>query len=72
MMANGTILVVGGENGSNGPPIPTLEILPRPEGGPTVLTMDWLQRTDPNNLYPFYLSFLLGVSLSFTTTRPVY
>ena len=53
MMANGTILVVGGENGSNGPPIPTLEILPRPEGGPTVLTMDWLQRTDPNNLYPF-------------------
>ncbi|THH11527.1 hypothetical protein EW145_g572 [Phellinidium pouzarii] len=53
MMANGTILVVGGENGSNGPPVPTLEILPTPEGGNTTLFMDWLQRTDPNNLYPF-------------------
>lgn len=53
VMANGTLLVVGGENGSNGPPVPTLEILPAPEGGPTFLTMDWLQRTDPNNLYPF-------------------
>ncbi|KAL5480284.1 hypothetical protein ACEPAI_1554 [Sanghuangporus weigelae] len=53
IMANGSVLVVGGESGSNGPPVPTLEILPKPEGGPTVLTMDWLQRTDPNNLYPF-------------------
>ncbi|KAH8113137.1 copper radical oxidase [Phellopilus nigrolimitatus] len=52
-MANGTILVVGGENGSNGPPVPTLEILPTPAGGNTTLFMDWLQRTDPNNLYPF-------------------
>jgi hypothetical protein len=49
-MANGSILVVGGENGSNGPPVPTLEILP-PVG--PVLFMDWLQRTDPYNLYPF-------------------
>jgi hypothetical protein len=53
VMANGTLLVVGGESGSNGPPVPTLEILPQPEGGPTFLTMDFLQRTDPNNLYPF-------------------
>ena len=53
IMANGSVLVVGGESGSNGPPVPTLEILPPPEGGPTVLTMDWLERTDPNNLYPF-------------------
>ena len=52
-MANGTILVVGGESGSNGPPVPTLEILPTPAGGPTVLTMPWLAETDPNNLYPF-------------------
>lgn len=50
IMANGSILVVGGENGSNGPAVPTLEILP--QVGP-VLTMDWLQRTDPYNLYPF-------------------
>ena len=53
IMANGSVLVVGGESGSNGPPVPTLEIIPKPDGGSTVLTMDWLQRTDPNNLYPF-------------------
>ncbi|KAI4189761.1 MAG: hypothetical protein L6R41_001244 [Letrouitia leprolyta] len=52
VMTNGSILVVGGETGSNGPPVPTLEILPRPAGGGTPF-MDWLQRTDPNNLYPF-------------------
>ncbi|EFW13530.1 copper radical oxidase [Coccidioides posadasii str. Silveira] len=50
IMANGSILIVGGEEGSNGPPVPTLEILPRV--GPA-LYMDWLERTDPNNLYPF-------------------
>ena len=53
VMANGSILIVGGEDGSNGPPVPSLEILPTPDGGDTVLTMDWLQRTDPDNLYPF-------------------
>lgn len=52
-MPNGSVLVVGGEEGSNGAPIPTLEILPTPAGGPTYLFMDWLERTDPNNLYPF-------------------
>lgn len=54
-MANGSILVVGGESGSNGPPVPTLEILPTPAGGPTTLNMPWLQETDPNNLYPFLM-----------------
>ncbi|KAH9896068.1 hypothetical protein C8Q73DRAFT_463729 [Cubamyces lactineus] len=53
VMSNGSVLVVGGEQGSNGAPEPTLEILPTPEGGPTFLFMDWLNRTDPNNLYPF-------------------
>lgn len=53
IMANGSILVVGGEDGSNGPPVPSLEIMPRVPGGDTALTMDWLQRTDPYNLYPF-------------------
>ena len=52
IMANGSILVVGGETGSNGPPQPSLEILPRPAGA-GVVTEDWLQATDPNNLYPF-------------------
>ena len=52
-MPNGSVLIVGGEVGSNGAPEPTLEILPTPIGGPTYLFMDWLNRTDPNNLYPF-------------------
>ncbi|KAG8215859.1 copper radical oxidase [Butyriboletus roseoflavus] len=55
IMPNGSILVVGGETGSNGPPEPTLEILPRPPGGDTTITLDYLQRTDPNNLYPYLL-----------------
>ena len=53
VMANGSILVVGGEHGSNGAPEPSLEILPKPAGGDTVMYLDWLARTDPNNLYPF-------------------
>ena len=53
VLANGSILVVGGEHGSNGAPEPSLEILPKPEGGDTVIDVDWLERTDPNNLYPF-------------------
>ncbi|KAI1766176.1 hypothetical protein GGR53DRAFT_464578 [Hypoxylon sp. FL1150] len=56
LMANGSILVVGGEIGSNDKPEPTIELLP--QVGP-VITMDWLQRTDPNNLYPF-LAILPG------------
>jgi hypothetical protein len=53
-MANGSILVVGGELGSNGPPEPSLEILPKPNGtGDTWKFLDYLNRTDPNNLYPF-------------------
>lgn len=50
-MANGSILIVGGEEGSNAAPVPTLEILPFTGTAP--LYMDWLERTDPNNLYPF-------------------
>ncbi|KAI1820790.1 WSC domain-containing protein [Xylaria intraflava] len=50
VMTNGSILVVGGEIGSNDKPEPSLEILPTV--GP-YLNMDWLARTDPNNLYPF-------------------
>ncbi|KAL6869950.1 hypothetical protein ACO1O0_001285 [Amphichorda felina] len=50
-MANGSVLVVGGEEGSNGAPVPTLEILP--STGTPPLYMEWLERTDPNNLYPY-------------------
>ena len=44
---------MGGEFGPNNPPNPTLEILPRIPGGDTQVFLDWLGRTDPNNLYPF-------------------
>jgi len=50
MMSNGSVLIVGGEQGSNGPPVPTLELLPKVGGA---LYMEWLERTDPFNLYPF-------------------
>ncbi|RPA85829.1 hypothetical protein BJ508DRAFT_411799 [Ascobolus immersus RN42] len=52
IMTNGSILVVGGQIGSNGAPIPNLEILPKPEGG-YVKHCDYLERTDPYNLYPY-------------------
>ena len=51
VMANGSILVMGGEEGSNGAPVPSLEVLPSPSG--EVLYCDYLDRTDPYNLYPF-------------------
>jgi len=52
IMPNGSILVVGGEDGSNGKAVPNLEILPRPAGG-YVKHCDYLAETDPLNLYPF-------------------
>ncbi|KAF8346390.1 glyoxal oxidase N-terminus-domain-containing protein [Amanita rubescens] len=55
LLSNGSILVIGGEIGSNGPPEPTLELLPTAHGGNTTVYLDWLQRTDPNNLYPFVI-----------------
>lgn len=55
MLPNGTILIVGGEIGSNDRAQPNLEILPKPEGGDTVIELDWLARTDPYNLYPFII-----------------
>lgn len=51
IMTNGSILVVGGEVGSNSAPSPTLELLPATGGG--LVFCDWLNRTDPLNLYPF-------------------
>ena len=52
-MPNGSVLVMGGEDGPGGAPNPTLEILPRIPGGNTQVFLDFLARTDPNNLYPF-------------------
>lgn len=42
VMANGSVLVVGGEGGSNGVPRPTLETLPTPAGGSTLVQLDFL------------------------------
>lgn len=55
ILANGTVLVMGGEIGSNSAPQPNLEILPKPAGGSTIIPLDFLARTDPNNLYPFII-----------------
>jgi len=44
---------MGGEFGAGFPPNPSLEIVPQIPGGNTTVYLDWLQRTDPNNLYPF-------------------
>jgi len=44
---------MGGEIGANASPNLTLEILPRIPGGDMTVFLDWLQRSDPNNLYPF-------------------
>lgn len=51
VMANGSVMVIGGEEGSNGAAVPSIEILP--PTGTKPLFMDWLERTNPNNLYPF-------------------
>ncbi|KAF8130538.1 copper radical oxidase [Boletus edulis] len=60
MMPNGSILVVGGQNGPGGPAQPSLELLPRTAGGDTTITLPYLQATNPNNLYPFLLTMPSG------------
>jgi hypothetical protein len=55
ILPNGSVVVMGGETGSNAPAQPNLEILPKPVGGDTVVDLPWLARTDPNNLYPFII-----------------
>ncbi len=51
VMTNGSVLVVGGLIGANDAATPSIEILPYT--GTPPLYMDWLDRTTPNNLYPF-------------------
>ncbi len=51
IMANGSVMVIGGEVGSNAAAVPSIEVLPFTGQAP--LYMDWLDRTNPNNLYPF-------------------
>ncbi|QIW95400.1 hypothetical protein AMS68_000918 [Peltaster fructicola] len=51
IMANGSILVVGGEVGSNGAPVGDLEVLPSP--AKQKVPAEYLTRTDPYSTYPF-------------------
>ncbi len=51
IMSNGSVMVIGGLIGSNDAATPSIEVLPYTGQAP--LTMDWLVRTHPNNLYPF-------------------
>ncbi|POS81485.1 copper radical oxidase, partial [Diaporthe helianthi] len=51
VMANGSVMVIGGEIGSNSAAVPSIEVLPYTGTAP--LYMEWLDRTNPNNLYPF-------------------
>ena len=53
VMSNGSILIMGGVAGAGGGADPTVEILPRIPGGTTEVSLDFLERTSPNNLYPF-------------------
>jgi len=53
VMANGSVLIMGGEAGAGGAADSTVEIVPRIPGGSTKVSLDFLQRTSPNNLYPF-------------------
>ncbi|KAH7049316.1 hypothetical protein B0J12DRAFT_101347 [Macrophomina phaseolina] len=52
VMANGSVLVVGGMDGSNGNAVPNMEVVPRPAGGQLVYA-DYLLRTHPYSTYPF-------------------
>jgi len=74
IMANGSILIVGGEIGQNDPEQPTLEILPA-TGVPdvnqtsgysnTTVYLDFLARTWPFNLYPFVCVIPQGIFIAY-------
>lgn len=51
VLTNGSIMIIGGEECSNCAATPSIEILPYTGTAP--LFMDWLNETNPNNLYPF-------------------
>ena len=74
IMANGSILVVGGELSNNGKENPTLEILPatgppdasQPNGyADTTVYLDFLQETWPFNLYPFLVVVPSGIFIAY-------
>ncbi|KUJ06679.1 uncharacterized protein LY89DRAFT_403153 [Mollisia scopiformis] len=74
IMANGSMLIVGGEIGSNAAEQPTLEILPA-TGVPdpttvsgysnTTVYLEFLDRTAPFNLYPFVCVVPSGIFIAY-------
>jgi hypothetical protein len=73
-MANGSIMIIGGEIGSNDAEQPTLELLPAtgvPDAGTvsgysnTTVYLDFLQRTAPFNLYPFVCVVPSGIFIAY-------
>ena len=59
IMANGSIVVVGGEIGNNEATQPNLEILPKTGGG--IVNLPFLQATAPFNLYPYIMVVPSGI-----------
>jgi hypothetical protein len=53
IMSNGSILVIGGEDGSDGPMVPSAEVLPRPAGVTNSTYLDYLENVEKVNSYPF-------------------
>lgn len=55
MLSNGSMLIIGGENGSDGPMVTSAEILPRPPGVTTSTYLDFLEEAHIKkvNSYPF-------------------
>ncbi|ORY56844.1 uncharacterized protein BCR38DRAFT_355246 [Pseudomassariella vexata] len=52
-LSNGSILIIGGEDGSDGPMVPTAEVLPRPAGVTASTHLDYLENVAKVNSYPF-------------------
>jgi hypothetical protein len=53
-LSNGSIFIIGGEDGSDGPMVPTAEVLPRPPGVTAATYLDYLNSTTIKiNSYPF-------------------
>jgi hypothetical protein len=69
IMANGSILVVGGEQGAGAAPSPTIELLPATGGGTVYL--DFLAKTDPNNLYPFVCAIPSGIFIVYVNNARI-
>lgn len=62
IIANGSILVVGGETSNNGDENPTFELLPKAGG---TIYLDFLDRTKPFNLYPFITVVPSGIFIAY-------